>query len=486
MTNTVEGRATPTRSGTSDRSVSSARRPPSFWAQVLSLCATAAILWFTHFRPRLRHVTLEALIGQAIGFSLLVWCWAAAIAIALFLAVPHNQRRDSIAAALRTSATAVWFAPAILLVSGLNPSAIAAALVLVVSSSRLLYSEWLLIHPPEPPLYFGGRGMFGSDEPPPQPFVSVLAPAFGLALCLQSGMIAMLLNMRLLAAFLLVMGAALLTMSAISRGALAADPQPGIPRAIFGAFITILLSAGLTVGGLSNRVLRGSNFDDGDWPGGSPAGETAKPPAVTPLASASGFPGDYPGVILWPEVQRYTTLVAPPVSVQSPLAGTAQSYRIPFAGEYWMFRWPYSRPPLNSSIQNGSPAALSFATPDHYPLQMEAHQRLVQPFDPHCCSKMKLEIWNADRFPNTISITLYAIDSETAGSIPEDWGAAHITSAPDLKSDPVKPVRETLEYTIPRDSRIATCTEFKLIFRRAQIRADKSARVAIDAFVLTR
>jgi hypothetical protein len=433
----------------------------------------------------LRHITLESLLGQALGFSLLVWLWSAAIALAVFLAIPRRERRDSIVGALRTSATAVWFAPAILLVSGLNPSAIAAALVLVVSASRLLYSEWLILHPPEPPLPSTAPGMFRSDEPPAQPFVNVLAPSFALAVCFQFGIVALLLNLRLLAAFLLVMGAALLTMSAIGRGALAPDPQPGIPRAIFGVLITILLSAGLTVGSMSHRILHGSDSDDADSQGTS-AGNAAKPPGAAPASVGMGFPGDFPGIILWPEVQRYTTLVAPTLAVKPTLGQIAQPYRIPFAGEYWMFRSPYRRPPTHSSIQTGSPAALSFATPDHFPLQMEAHQRLFQPFDPHCCSKVKLEILNADRYPGTISIALYAIDSDALDNPEENWGRARVQSVPDLKSDPVKPVREVLEYAIPRDSRIPNCTEFRMIFERAHIRADKSARVAIDSFVLAR
>jgi hypothetical protein len=199
-----------------------------------------------------------------------------------------------------------------------------------------------------------------------------------------------------------------------------------------------------------------------------------------------GFPGDFPGIILWPEVQRYTTLVAPTLAVKPTLGEIAQPYRIPFAGEYWMFRWPHRRPPTHSSIQTGSPAALSFATPDHFPLQMEAHQRLFQSFDPHCCSKVKLEILNADRYPGTILIALYAIDSDAPDNPEESWGRARVQSVPDLKSDPVKPVREVLEYTIPRDSRIPNCTEFRLIFERAHLRVDKSARVAIDSFILAR
>jgi len=453
---------------------------------MLSLCATACILWFTRYRPRLRHITLEALIGQALGFSLLVWFWAAAIALALFLTIPRRDRRDSIAAALRTSATAVWFAPAILLVSGLSPAAIAAALVLVVSASRLLYSEWLLIHPPEP-AFAVPRGMFGCDELPPTPFVRVLAPSFGLALCIQSGLVALLLNMRLPAAFLLVMGAALLTMSAISRGVLTTDPTPGVPRAIFGVCITVLLSAGLTVGGLSHRVLRGGGSDDGDWPGGGPTAEVKPPTAEAPVPSALAVPGDYPGVILWPEAQRHTTLVAPtPPDFGGATSPGTRSYRIPFAGEYWMFRWPYRRPPPHSSIQTGNPATLSFATTDHYPLQMEAHQRLYQPFDPHCCRKVKLELWNADRYPGTVTLYLYAIDSETPHSIIEPWGSAPILSVPDLKSEPVRPVRGTLEYSIPPESRLTTVTEFQLIFARARTRQDKSARISIDAFILSR
>ncbi len=462
---------------TVDSSPTPTRRPPALWAQVLSLCATAAILWFTRFRPRLRHVTLEELIAQAIGFSLLVWLWAAAIAIALFLTIPRAERRESIAAALRTSATAVWFAPAILLVSGLNPPAIAAAMVLVVSASRLLYSEWLLIYPPEPPLPYYGRGMFGSDEPPPQPFLSMIAPSFALALCLQLGLLALLLNLRLLAAFLLVMGAALVTMSAIGRGALAIDPQPSIPRAIFGAFMTVLLSAGLTVGGLSHRILNGGGYPDRDQPGGA-AEAPSNPPNATP--AGMGFPGDYPGVILWPEVRPYTTLVAPELALKSPLTGTERPYRIPFAGEYWMYRWPFRRPPRNSSIQTGSPTALSFATPDRYPLQMEAHQRLLQPFDPRCCRTMKVEVLNADRYPGTVSLSLYAVGSDQAEAPVEKWGTARVLSAP----DPATPVRETLQFNIPRESAITTCTELKFVFERAPVRAHKSARVAIEAFVL--
>ena len=98
-----------------------------------------------------------------------------------------------------------------------------------------------------------------------------------------------------------------------------------------------------------------------------------------------GFGGDFPGVILLPEVRPNTTILvpvpSPPVEFGSRLP---QPVGIPFSGEYWMFRPPFSRPPRSAVVRRGNPAALSFHTTDGWPLVMEAHQKLDPPVAIRC------------------------------------------------------------------------------------------------------
>jgi len=156
---------------------------------------------------------------------------------------------------------------------------------------------------------------------------------------------------------------------------------------------------------------------------------------------------------------------------------------IPFSGEYWMFRWPYARPPKTSFFQRGTPSALSFSSTDHRPLQMEARHKLDQPVSLTCCAAIRLEIRNADRYPNTISLELVLINNDRHG-VSQMLGHYNVTSRPDLSRDPVVPVNETLEFPIPVSSSLEAFDEFRVIFQRAYRRADKSARVSIERFVL--
>ena len=78
------------------------------------------------------------------------------------------EGEEVLRATLRSSRVAIWFAPAVILFTALSPAAMAAAAVLVVSATRLLYHEWREAHPvlpaPPPP-----SGLFaGMQLPPPQ------------------------------------------------------------------------------------------------------------------------------------------------------------------------------------------------------------------------------------------------------------------------------------------------------------------------------
>jgi hypothetical protein len=157
---------------------------------------------------------------------------------------------------------------------------------------------------------------------------------------------------------------------------------------------------------------------------------------------------------------------------------------IPFSGEYWMFRWPFAKPPRTSYFQRGSPANLSFKTTDHRSLQMEARHQLDQSIALDCCSRIQLAIRNADRFPNTIAIELVLIDNERSGPPMVSLGRELVSSVPDLRHDPVAPVAETLSFTVPGSASIAAFNEFKIVFQRDRRRADQSAKVSVERFIL--
>jgi hypothetical protein len=158
---------------------------------------------------------------------------------------------------------------------------------------------------------------------------------------------------------------------------------------------------------------------------------------------------------------------------------------IPFAGEYWMFKPPLVRPPPASFFRRGNPAALFFRTTDHRPLLMEARHKLEQPIDLRCCGSIRLVVANADRYPGTVALELVLSDTRAPQPRSLSLGRVAVQSRPDLRNDPVAPVEETLDFPIPRSTVLGQFDEFIVLFHRDPMRIDRSARIAIDRFVLT-
>jgi hypothetical protein len=165
-------------------------------------------------------------------------------------------------------------------------------------------------------------------------------------------------------------------------------------------------------------------------------------------------------------------------------AAPQRPWSIPFSGEYWLYRWPFAHPPQNSFRHRGDPTGMSFSTTDHRPLQMEARHKLEQAVATDCCSSIRLELHNADRYPGTIAIELYLIDRHTGREFQMWVGRAVVNSRPIISGDDVRPVNEILEFPMPPSIPIAQFDEFKMIFSRDRSRSDKSAKIAIDRFVL--
>jgi len=441
-----------------------------------------------------------------VEFTLAAWIWSAAVALALQAAIRWVEQVSIARATLQTSMVAIWFAPAVLLAYRFSPATMAAALVLVVNATRLLYNQWRVFHPAQelPTLPPEAERLLDRGELPPPILTRHVGPALSVALGLQLGVTAVLFRHHFLAGTLLTLSVAVLTVFAISAGAWESARQPSMPRAIFAALLTVVLAAGLTILAVGGRGM-GFGF------GGGGAGEAESPPLPpfltgpnsspsTPPATAGapqtpgpppidsadpGFAdvaGSFPGVILWPEIKPVTVLIAPMPASPDAFVAAQMPLGIPFGGEYWFFRPPRQRPPLQSFLRRGSPAKVSFSTTDHWPLSMEAHQKLEQDIDIACCSRIDLSVLNADRYPHTVSLEL--ILRELPGADSQSLGMLPVQSVPDLQSDPIAPAGETLEFQVPPEPSVHQFNELTVVYHRMHIRSDRSARIAIDRFIL--
>jgi hypothetical protein len=210
----------------------------------------------------------------------------------------------------------------------------------------------------------------------------------------------------------------------------------------------------------------------GDQDKGKGGGEAKLPPP--PQFTGIAPDGTFPGVILWPETRPVTRIVAPlPRGTGMGLAMT-HGFSIPFDGRYLLYQWPMMRPPATSILQRGNPAEYAYRTTNHGRLNMDAIQRFDDPVDFACCSRLRVEIWNADRFPETVALDVL-LDGTSLGAIP-------VKSQPDLAKDPTMAVPESIDFAIPPG--IRPVTELKVVFQRAKVRMDKSARMSIERFVL--
>jgi hypothetical protein len=193
--------------------------------------------------------------------------------------------------------------------------------------------------------------------------------------------------------------------------------------------------------------------------------------------------GDHTGIILLPEHEQHTTLVPPLPSMPRDLFDERHRnpLTIPFYGAYWFFKLPDTRPPPSSYVTHGTPTEMTFYAPDSRPLIMEAHQNLGKLIDLSCCREIRIEIKNADRYPGTVSVELILKNTreEPEGSV--SLGSAPVTSAP---GDPDAPMKETLTFPIPANAAIRQFDELMIRFPRRRTRIFRSAKVAIERFVL--
>ena len=241
------------------------------------------------------------------------------------------------------------------------------------------------------------------------------------------------------------------------------------------AIATIML-----VGGLLRFIVFLLPFGGGDGvPAAKTAGKSSREHERAPASLDNS--GDHTGIILLTEPQQHTTLVPPLPSMPSDLFDEKHKnpLSIPFYGAYWFFKLPDSRPPPNSYVTHGTPAEMTFFAPDSRPLIMEAHQNFGKLINLGCCREIRIEIRNADRYPGTVSMELVLANTREGKEF--SLGSAPVTSAP---GDPGPAMKETLTFPVPARARITQFDELTIRFPRKRTRIFRSAKIAIERFVL--
>ena len=456
--------------------------------QVAGLLFTGWLMYRSTLGLQWTRVTLPWLILRSAIYAVSACLAGALITVLLALTATEWEYEDVIRTTLRGSSAAVWFAPAVILLTQLSPAAIVPAIVLVINATHMLYTQWRVRQPasaePSRP-----AGLFAAVQLPERRFWKEMGPDLAISFTVQTGVAAVLLHHAALAGLAFTAGVAMLTVLALTSRAAQPKPPRTMPRSFLALALTILLAIGLTIGGMIPNLMRGPGGGEanGTSAGTPQPGMLGSGPDRLPPASAAGLAdGGFPGVILWPEIKPVPTLIAPmPQTADGSFEpAMVRPLSIPFSGEYWLYRWPYARPPQTSFFQRGTPSKLAFSSTDHRPIQMEAHHRLDQPIALSCCSAIQLEIRNADRFRGSITLELILIDNEAPGQPSITLGHYPVTSMPDLSHDPVVPVPETLNFPISDSAATHRFDELKIIFQRARWRTDKSARLSIERFIL--
>lgn len=191
----------------------------------------------------------------------------------------------------------------------------------------------------------------------------------------------------------------------------------------------------------------------------------------------------FPGVRLYPEAEPRTRLVAPPPMGTTGFgADRPDPLSIPFDGVYWFWRGPSDRPPSNSVVMHGSPAARFFRSTDGDGMSMEARQNLGFMVDPKRYSAIELFIENADPFPNTVSILLKIRDTTLPGKPLLSLGMEGV-SAP-LSAAGSGGASQMLRFRIPSAIAISRFDELTVSYYLKGARSNRSARIAIERFRL--
>jgi hypothetical protein len=160
--------------------------------------------------------------------------------------------------------------------------------------------------------------------------------------------------------------------------------------------------------------------------------------------------------------------------------GHSEPYTIPFQGVYWILRRPDQPPPRTSLVMRASPTKRAFTSNDYRPLWMEAHDNLGTLIDVRCCTEVRVEVTDADARSKDVGIELLLGNTRERK---ESWSLGAVPLTQGLP-DAVRPVHRTLTFLMPHHPRLDSFNTFTVRFPLAAGHSYRSARIAIERFVL--
>jgi hypothetical protein len=460
------------------------------------LLAAGLVASFVCRLPLVYTLSPSELAGLAIQNVLEVFLVTAAVVWGLCAIPPGTTGLAARRLILRTSLDGIWLAPLALFIRENSAWAMVTAAVFVtkvVKSFRLLEDGPGLTDSEQSQL-FPYRNRFALPESSAGFWQQ--ASGAGATLCAEAGAVAAFAGYSLTAAFLVGIASAVWTWS-LTKGAQPDGGQPSSSpsssRTLAIVGLAIVITAAALVRYLPHSfVVRGFGVPSRyHTHRGSPQGErggqlvrskTSEGSVVSPSESD-------PGIILWPEKQTQTELVAPAPVFGNGLLTNRHGTRpleIPFNGVYWFFKAPDVRPPGKSRQAHGSPELLDIRSIDRRPLSMEAHEYLGSMLDLDCCSRIQIAIRNADHYPETVSLELILINTSAPGKSSQSLGTLMVKSTRPWKiyDERSAPTTETLNFVIPAHASIRRFDEVTVVFRLDAARADAGPKIAIDRFVL--
>jgi hypothetical protein len=391
-----------------------------------------------------------------------------------------------LAASWEDSAAAMWLVPGALLVASRSPLGVAAGLVLVVNSTRLLASsrapkgESLPVR--RRARLKSGPLLFSYQQQPENFSRAVIVTMLG-ALVLQAGIYALAGEYPLLAAISFATVTALWIAMAVARGAMVArrgaTARYSAPSIVLTIVLTITVTAALihkeivqefptaregtteaarTIA-ITKRVLERLAHVP---PVPSKVEAAASQPLVTRVVGLTGVPG----VVLRPRPKRSQrpTLVLPGsrfrFTSEQPLA-------MPFTGEYQLFPSSSVRLPRDSIVETGTPLENLFGTIGGGPMETVAVQTFDPPIDLTNCGEVLVSLTSAEDI-----LLMASIQLEVEGGVEEGGTVLMGTKR-----------HETLSFQMPAAARLLLVHAIRILFLRPVDR-HKNSQVSVDGFIL--
>jgi hypothetical protein len=400
--------------------------------QIIGLLAAAIVAVFSTAPPG--YLTWTRLLFAA---ALIVLLTSGVCALAMFLTYVAFPRPDPARNIRRTSATAAFFGPLVILLEQNSIWApVVAALVV-----------WTIV----------------PAKVTPKPQWKKFSGALLAAVLLQIGVAAALGDESRIAALAMGAAAAPVLWRIRQERTLRGPFRPRTLIAIAALFAILSLTPFLPRSGSAFEGTYVKNPGNGKQTNGSAPGISVG--------------GNYRGVILSPEEEEHVMLVPPlPMMGRNPFLLHKDPIGIPFYGVYWLFQAPDKAPNEDAYRVKGSPDKMAFHSADLNPLKMEAHQNLGRLIDLKACSRIDVTIRNADIIMGSLAMELIVVNT-TEADHPWQWlGQEQITSKPGQQ--------ETLSFKVPSATAIQQFDELTIRFPSARYRATRSPRIAIDRFYL--